>query len=154
MKDRKNKSHRTPIDSGYESCESTYVEFLVYIDNEEASYITKVLDIVPSKSQTRGDLVENSRGLKRTAKSTYWILSSEEKVLSKDLRHHLNWLLDQLTSRQFQLSRLQNDDAVSMTVNCLWWSRGSGGPTLWPEQMRKLSALNLECTFDFYLDDS
>jgi hypothetical protein len=153
MTNNKNTSHRTPIDSGYESCESTHVELLVYLDKEEASYVTKVLDIEPSKSQTTGELVVNSRGSERTAKNTYWSLSSEGKVLSKDLRHHLNWLLEQLMSRQFQLSRLQNDDAVTMTVNCVWWSKGSGGPTLWPEQMKKLSALNLECTFDFYIDD-
>jgi hypothetical protein len=38
-----------------------------------------------------------------------------------------------------------------MRVNCVWWSAaGHGGPTLWPEQMAALAALNLECSFDVY----
>ena len=39
-----------------------------------------------------------------------------------------------------------------MTVQCIWWSAtGQGGPTLWPEQMRLLAALNPECSFDVSL---
>jgi hypothetical protein len=38
---------------------------------------------------------------------------------------------------------------TGMTVQRIWWSAtGQGGPTLWPEQMRLLAELNLECSFD------
>jgi hypothetical protein len=38
----------------------------------------------------------------------------------------------------------------AVSVNCIWWSRfGDGGPTLWPEQVRALADLNLECSFAF-----
>lgn len=43
-----------------------------------------------------------------------------------------------------------------MSVDCIWWSAsGGGGPTLWPEQMACMAALNLECSFDisFYGPD-
>ncbi|WP_276207925.1 hypothetical protein [Vibrio neptunius] len=40
-----------------------------------------------------------------------------------------------------------------MTVNCNWWSSGSAGPTLWPEQMSILAKLNLECAFDIYCSE-
>ncbi len=153
MKNYKITSRRTPIDPAYESCESTYVELLIYLDQEGASYVTKVLGIEPSKSRTVGEKITNSRGIQRTVKNTFWSLSSEGKVLSKDVRHHLDWLLNQLGNKQFQLSQVQNSDAISMTVNCIWRSRGSGGPTLWPEQMEKLSNLNLECSFDIYIWD-
>jgi len=49
---------------------------------------------------------------------------------------------------------LQNIPGVRMSVNCVWYSRsGHGGPTLWPEQMRVLADLNLECSFDIYFQD-
>lgn len=143
------KSRRTPLDANYGSCESTYVELLVYLDRDVAS-VTKQLDINPSFAQNEGDLSENSRGVTKKAKSTYWSLSSEGKVMSKDVRHHLKWLLDQLIDKELALARLQQQEGVMMTVNCNWWSSGSGGPTLWPEQMAVLAKLNLECTFDIY----
>ena len=40
-----------------------------------------------------------------------------------------------------------------MSVNCIWWSRGTGGPTIWPEQMAVLAKLNLELSFDIYVAD-
>lgn len=122
-------SRRTPLDASYGTCESTYVELLVYLD-DESSLVTESLGIKPSYSQNKGELIENSRRTTRKAKATYWSLSSESKVLSKDVRHHLKWLLDQLGDKSFALEKLQRQQGVSMTVNCNWWSSGSGGPTL------------------------
>jgi len=145
-------SRCTPLDANYGSCESTYVELLVYLDCDVAA-VTELLGITPSFAQTEGDLSENSRGVTRKARSTYWCLSSEGKVLSKDVRHHLKWLLDQLSDKELALAQLQRRQGVAMTVNCNWWSSGSGGPTLWPEQMAMLAKLNLECTFDIYCSE-
>jgi len=72
------------------------------------------------------------------------------------LRRHLDWLLGQILPRADVLRELQETAGISMNVNCIWWSAtGGGGPTLWPEQMRRLADLNLECSFDvsFYDDD-
>jgi hypothetical protein len=84
-----------------------------------------------------------------------WALSSEPHVKSKDVRAHLDWLLAQLSNSHQGLLDLQQGEVV-MGVNCPWWSLGGhGGPTLWPEQMRRLADLNLECSFDvqFYPED-
>ena len=142
-------SRQTPLNANYQSCELTYVELLVY-PTSPADTITSMLDIPPTSKQDKGDLVVNSHGNEREAKTTYWSLSSQGKVLSKDVRHHLTWLLEQLTRKELALARLQKQDGLRMTVNCVWWSLGSGGPTLWPEQMAALAKLNLECTFDIY----
>lgn len=145
-------SRRTPIDVNYQSCDSTYVELLIY-PNSSADSVTQELGILPSSSQDKGAKIVNSRGDKREAKTTFWSLSSEGKVLSKDVRHHLKWLLGQLTEKELALARLQKQEGLSMSVNCIWWSSGSGGPTLWPEQMSLLAKLNLECSFDIYFSD-
>ncbi len=91
----------------------------------------------------------------RIANVTMWALSSESFVSSKDLRAHLDWLLERLFSSRQAVKNLQQH-GMTMSVNCPWWSRGGhGGPTLWPEQMQQLADLNLECSFDvqFYPSD-
>lgn len=152
MKRRLIESRQTPLDANYDSCESTYVELLVYL-NESSNLITKELGFSPSYMQDKGDVIVNSRGHEREAKTTFWSFSSEGKVLSKDVRHHLEWLLDHLADKELALSRLQQRSDIVMSVNCVWWSLGSGGPTLWPEQMSTLAKLNLECSFSIYCPD-
>jgi hypothetical protein len=147
-------SRRTPIDANYPSCESTFVELLVYLEEGDVAFVTDLLGLEPSNYQNKGDSIENSRGFYRVARSSYWCISSEGKVSSKDLRHHLKWLLDSLKTKELALARLQKSFGVTITVNCNWWSSsGFGGPTLWPEQMELLAKLNLECTFDIYFSD-
>jgi hypothetical protein len=110
----------------------------------------------PTESQNKGDEIPTVRGAIRVAKVTFWSLSSERYVSSKDVRAHLDWLLDRLTNSHHGLRELQEHHEVGMSVNCVWWSRGGhGGPTLWPEQMRQLAELNLECSFEvqFYPED-
>src|SRR5690606_40694471 len=121
--------------------------------NKSADAVTKELGILPSSSQDKGGKVVNSRGDEREAKTTFWSLSSEGKVLSKDVRHHLMWLLSQLAEKELALARLQKQEGLTMSVNCVWRSSGSGGPTLWPEQMSLLAKFNLECSFDIYCYD-
>lgn len=145
-------SHRTAIDKAYPSCESVHVELLIYLDGQ-ASLVTDALELVPSYSQDEGQLIVNSRGHKRLANNTFWCLSSENTVSSKDVRHHLSWLISVLAPKKSALLNLQRQPGLTMTVNCTWWSKGSGGPTLWPEQMGQLAKLNLECTFDIYCSD-
>lgn len=84
-----------------------------------------------------------------------WFLSTGGVVASRDVRHHLDWLLERLMPARGALVALQQCAGVRMSVVCVWWSReGHGGPTLWPEQMRGLADLNLECSFDVYLSDA
>jgi len=72
-------------------------------------------------------------------------------VISLDIRRHIDWLLGKISPLAEGLAALQAITGVTMTVQCAWYSRsGHGGPTLWPEQMRALADLNLECGFDIY----
>lgn len=119
--------------------------------------VTRCLGIHPSESRTVGEEIVNSLGRKRIARSTFWSLSSEGHVRSLDLRRHLDWLLAQLATCAESLAALQAVRGVKMRVDCVWYSKaGHGGPTLWPEQMRRMADLNLECGFDIYFfpDDS
>ncbi|WP_338129451.1 DUF4279 domain-containing protein [Xenorhabdus bovienii] len=80
-----------------------------------------------------------------------WLLSSENYVNSKDIRDHLDWLLNKISKSSEGLKQLQNTDKVTMKIDCVWRSIAwHGGPTLWPEQMKIMSDLGLECSFDIY----
>ncbi|WP_417835046.1 DUF4279 domain-containing protein [Thalassospira xiamenensis] len=149
MTEKRLYSRWTPEDVEYSSCEETFSELIIYT-SKNSSEVTEMLGMSPSSAQDKGDRIQTSRGVDRFAKETYWALSSEGMILSKDLRHHLNWLLKSIYSKRYQLLEIQNFSDVKMAVNCKWWSRGSGGPTIWPEQMKVLSEMNLELTFDIY----
>ena len=119
----------------------------IYTGDMKPSEVTEILGIKPTEWVEKGLPIV---GIKAIGKINGWFLSSESFVDSKDLRRHLDWLTAKLASSVDGLRKLQKTKDVQMSVNCIWWSRyGGGGPTLWPEQMRNLAELNLECSFDF-----
>jgi hypothetical protein len=148
-------SRLTPIDDAYETCERTLATLRIGGEELDPTFVTSHLGIQPTKSQKKGEIKTNSRGFERTIKKGGWFLSSEDHVNSKDIRRHLDWLLTRLAPVKDQLRALQEIEGITMDVNCIWWSAGDGGPTLWPEQMRLLAELNLECGFyiSFYGDE-
>jgi hypothetical protein len=112
-------------------------------------WVTERMGIQPTHVQTKGQTSTNSIGRRRTAPIGGWFLSSEGHVASRDTRRHLDWLVALILPRGDALREIQCLEGIKMNVNCIWWSaHGDGGPTLWPEQMRALAALDLECSFE------
>lgn len=147
--------HITSPDPEYASCDNTYVKLLIYPGEASVDEVSKVLQLKPSSTQYEGQEIINSKGRVRFAKNSLWILSSEGRVASKDLRDHLDWLSNKLLKIKSNLKLLQNNNGLKMTVTCVWWSvLGHGGPVLWPEQMKALAELGLECSFDIYFLDN
>lgn len=122
------------------------------------SKVTELLGLTPTSSVAQDESSPpNSLGLVRVGTLNAWFLSSESFVQSKDLRRHLDGLIARLQPRREALQLLQGRKNVRMYVSCPWWARhGGGGPSLWPEQMKALAALNLECSINFadYSDDA
>jgi hypothetical protein len=142
-------SRLTPINDDYPSCERTFATLRIYPASIAPLEISERLGITPSATNLKGREITNSLGKSRTQPINAWFLSSENAVSSKDVRPHLDWLLNALEPRIEQLLELQCLPGMRMNVHCSWWSaEGQGGPTIWPEQMTRLSRLNLECTFD------
>jgi hypothetical protein len=86
-----------------------------------------------------------------------WLLSSQsyfasipDPVSSKDIRTHLNWLLNKVEPSTLQLLELQQLPNAKMVIRCSWWSTQKDGGcfALWPEQMKIMATLNLECDFN------
>ena len=149
-------SRRTPYNDSYPTCERTCAELLIYPGAMDPVLVSKRLELEPTLLQRAGDRSRNSLGRERVTAVNGWFLSSEGRSSSMDLRRHLDWLLERLVPKRNAVLALQQIEGLKMGVNCIWWSaQGQGGPTLWPEQMRSLADLDLECSFDVscYGDD-
>ncbi len=155
MKNSPIASRLTAIDHECGTCDRTCAKLLIYPAQLDHEAITAILAVKPTYAQNKGDEIPTRRGTIRMARTTYWCLSSDLFVASKDVRPHIEWLLDALSNSTQGLQTLQDHHEVVMGVECEWWSYGLGGPALWPEQLRRLADLNLECGFSlqFHSED-
>jgi len=150
------KSYLTPIDDNYATCERTKAVLRIYCGDASPSSITSLLSIQPTSIVELG-VPQVRRGGKHgpIGKINLWMLDSEGAIQSKDLRRHLDWILDILAPVSAQILSLRQS-GICMDLNCVWWSQsGEGGPALWPDQMRRIAALDLELSigFSYYGDD-
>jgi hypothetical protein len=134
----------------YPTCSRTYARLLIYHDDLNPDQITGLLDIQPTYSQVTGKTITRPSGKRFTPPIGLWSLSTEGEVDSRDVRRHLDWILDRLAGKDEALKRLQAE-GHRMQVSCYWVSaEGQGGPTLSPAIMRRLGELEVELWFDFY----
>jgi Domain of unknown function (DUF4279) len=132
----------------YATCGETYATLCVYHHDLDPEAVTALLGLQPSRAQRRGDL--------RKPNSTHpvpiggWFLTTEDELDSRDVRYHIDALLDKLRDKGGELQRLAQD-GCTIRINCYWESaHGHGGPMLWPETMRLLGELGIELGFDVY----
>lgn len=141
-------SRFTPINDSDPDCDRTVATLAIY--HIDPILVTQKLNLVPTGGQKKGFPKVMRSGKTEIGTIDSWLLSSENHTSSKDVRKHLNWLLDQIEPVAKQLKELQQLPEVKMTIWCVWWSAsGGGGPTLWPEQMERMGKFNLECNFSF-----
>jgi len=134
------------------ACDEVRSKLLIQSDGLSNVTITEALGRPPDRSVEKG-FVHRSRFTTKVRVQGFnmWMMSSEPHVTSLDLRDHLDWLIACLNERRGALFWLQRQAGISMYVSCVCWPSGvHGGPVLWPEQMRGLAELNLECGFDIY----
>lgn len=144
----------TPVAKDYETCSECYAELLIYPGSIHPDDITSLLGICATQINIAGTTVMNSRGKVREIKISGWFLSSKDAIKSKDLRDHIDWIINQLYESKDALYKVQNTKDVKMTLKGTWRSKyGHSGPVLWPKQMLAMSELGLECSFDIYFDD-
>lgn len=146
-------SRRTPINPDYPTCDECYAALFVYPGERHPDEVSQLLNMEPTRKNVAGTTIINSSGRQRKIPISGWFLSSEGKVKSKDLRDHINWLLNKIYAAKAGIKQLQGMEGLELGINCTWPSlAGHGGPTLWPEQMKIIAELELECTFDIYFE--
>jgi len=147
---KSDKHYLTPLNDEYATCERTKAVLRIHCGDATPASITATLNIEPSETVevgVRGKRQGDNAG--PIGKVNLWMLDSENNVQSRDLRRHIDWLLDKLEPAGPQIRSLQNAGIV-IDVWCVWWSKtGQGGPTLWPKQMHRMASLDLEFSVDF-----
>lgn len=128
-------------DDGHPTCARTYATLRLYPGALHPDRVTERLGIAPSETQTVNAAGRALHG---------WFLTSDGAVVSRDVRRHVDWLLDRIENAKSELDALLRE-GVRPDVCCYWLSAaGHGGPTLSPSHMLRLGALGLECWFDVY----
>jgi hypothetical protein len=134
-------------DDNYPTCASTYATLCIYLpDNHDINALSGKLGVQPSRTQVKGE-VQNGK-VKRWP--TAWFLETSEKVQSKDVRRHVNWLLEQIKDKSEIIQQLQAGDS-EVHISCYWASAvGHGGPVLDQDILKRIAELNIGISFDIY----
>lgn len=149
-----NETKITAIAPNFETCAECFARLMIYPGARHPDEISEILKIQPTAISVAGERATNSRGRVREVKSSGWFLSTENHMKSKDIRQHIDWLVEIIMPHRHSLKIIQEMSDVKMTLRCVWFSLlGHSGPVLWPEQMRALADLDLECSFDIYLSE-
>ena len=149
--DSKSVDSPSEYNDAYDTCAETYATFRAYTGEVEPDEVSRLLGMKPTGSVTQGKVIVTGPSKGKISKLNGWFLSTKGQVDSKDLRRHLDSLLEALTAHSDQLLTLQGMPNVTTDVSCYWLSKsGHSGPTLSPKQMRMLCQLNLEIWFDCY----
>ena len=137
------------VDDDYASCARTYATLIIYPEGIDPLAVTARLGIEPTSWQRRGEPMRSrGRALARIAPLSGWFLTTRGAVESKDIRRHLDWLLDRIDPVAHVIRALQAE-GCRMNVWAYWLAQsGQGGPMLSPAQMRRLADLDLELWFD------
>ena len=121
-------------DDQYETCERTYATLCIYHNDLDPEYISSQLALDPSRTQRRP--------------IGAWFLTTRLGLDSRDLRHHLDVLLDKLADKEKAIHELV-EMGYEIRITCLWLSKnGQGGPIISAENMNKLARLNLDLDID------
>lgn len=129
-------------DDEYATCAATYATLRIYTGELDPSTVTRALGLKPNQVLIKGE---------QSARLNGWLLSSQNLVKSRDVRRHVDWLLQQVSESRLELIKSQSEAEIWMDVFCYWRSMdGHGGPSLSSKQMRTLAELNLNIGFDCY----
>jgi hypothetical protein len=138
-------------DDAYATCEKTYATLCIYLpDQYDPNSLSEELGITPSRIQVKGENREGSIMRWPTA----WFLTTDEIIQSKDVRRHIDWLIDQLTGKEKIIQKLKVNSS-KVEISCFWLSSsGHGGPMLSSNTMGRLGELGIVLGFDVYFDVS
>jgi hypothetical protein len=135
----------TEYNDDYPTCSSTYATLRIYPGDVSLDDITSRLNVTPTSTQTAEKRPPGVMDL-----PAGWFLCSKDAVQSRDVRRHIDWILDQIADKSnlFEALRVAG---VQADLSCYWaTASGHGGPSLWPTQMAILASLGLEIWFDVY----
>jgi hypothetical protein len=131
-------------DDDYPTCLETWATFRIFHEELDPEEISKLLGIEPSYSYLKGSSY-GDRGRKNRFGG--WLLETQNNVHSRDIRRHIDWLLEHFSDKVQEIHRLQ-EKGYRTDVFCFWRPAGNGGFTISPHNTQGLSILNLQLHID------
>ena len=111
-------------DDDYPTCADTFATLRFYHEACTPDAVTEALGISPSRTQAKGQNTVNGKQVQRRVSG--WFLCSRDEVQSKDIRRHIDWILDQVSELRNEFVRL-NQEGWRSDISCYWLSHGHGG---------------------------
>lgn len=132
------------------SCERTAASLLIYSETLSPEELEARIGTPPTNILRKGRTTFLPTGRIRVDKLNGFFLESEEFVDSRDLRRHIDWLLERIGGRVESFHSLWRRGEVFGSIQCIWWSaHGEGGPILRVDQLEAIAELDLELSFGF-----
>lgn len=131
----------------YPTCDTTHATLSIYLpDDYDPNILSEKLAIQPSRFQRNGEI----RNGKVRQYPTAWFLESAEHIQSKELRKHIDWILDQIEAKSEVIHELRSTNA-QVDISCFWVSAfGHGGPMLDSKILKRIADLQIGISFDIY----
>jgi hypothetical protein len=137
-------------DHDYATCGETYATLCMYHRDLDPDAVSRLLALQPTDSQRRGDIHNPKSPNPVSLPVGAWFLSTRNLSLSRDVRFHIDQLLEMLAEKDAAIHQFAAQ-GCELRINCYWVSaHGHGGPMIWPETMGRLAELGIELSFDVY----
>lgn len=142
--------HKTYFNHDFKSCSRTYATLCIYHDSADPQMISDMLQLNPDKMLKIGDVIRSGK----TAISSGWFLGTKDLLQSRDVRYHIEWILNQLNQKKDKIKTLYGL-GFKMKILCFWESSsGNGGPVFDHEFICRLSEFPLDLDLDIWFDDA
>src|SRR5713226_10670143 len=113
------------VDS-YSTCAVTHASLGIFHDDLDPEEITRLLGLQPTRGWKRGEPRNPRARTPIPAKFGVWLLSTRGIVQSRDVRRHIDWLLDRAEPRG-AVFKMLHERGCRTDLRCFWLSRGRAG---------------------------
>jgi hypothetical protein len=135
-------------DHNFRSCSRTYATLLIFHEAMQPDQITAALGLEPDDTARRGEPTALARRVPRNL----WARGTYDQYESRDLRFHVDKILDELRGKEDRLNWLLKR-GCEIEISCFWESAsGNGGPELDVGFLKRLTQFPVSMTFDIWLD--
>jgi hypothetical protein len=131
--------NKDKIDNKDSACDECWASFNIVSKTITPEDVSNFLGVKPSRMSIKSE----------KTKKNGWFIESENNVKSKKFSDHLDYVLDIILPVNEKLQQFIRKHDLDVYMTCSWWGEMHCGPRLTPEQLRKLSELNIELQFYF-----
>lgn len=134
------------------NCQKTDAIFRLSGEGLVVAEVTKRLGMEPTWAAEKGEL-KAGPGLRRprVRRRGVWFIGSEDAVASTSSERHLLYLLERVEPVAERIAEVVREQGLAVDFFSGWFSAsGHGGPSISPDALRRIAALDAVLGYDFY----